>query len=290
MSSRIHTSLDHPTAIGSAHRHDSGHHHTGLRSWWHDKRRRYSRTEPAASEPSSAYDPLTTPRIPTRDNSIPGQPLGYQQPARHHSSALGTDTITPSNYSSNGSTKMTDSGKEDDAIPTTSGGLLHPSDEPSGDVTLPTRRRSLFSFRRHHPRTRRVVSTPGDTTNSGHGSDRAAAEVPPEHQTQHHHQSLSPSQQPARSPSTSIPAYQGRNTNRRPHANQLFNNGNNNPAAGSNGRDDPFADSEQLLADRGERLADTQAHTAKMRKASANFYDSIKAYNDRNANKKWYQI
>ncbi|KAJ1922693.1 hypothetical protein IWQ60_006357 [Tieghemiomyces parasiticus] len=51
-----------------------------------------------------------------------------------------------------------------------------------------------------------------------------------------------------------------------------------------------FEQAEDTLAERGDRLDDAQVHTARMRQASADFHDSIKAYNDRHANKKWYQI
>ncbi|KAJ1956892.1 hypothetical protein IWQ62_005204 [Dispira parvispora] len=59
---------------------------------------------------------------------------------------------------------------------------------------------------------------------------------------------------------------------------------------GAGGSKDVFAETERILDERQERLASVDNQTSRMSRASQGFLGSIKAFNERNGDKKWYQF
>ncbi|KAJ1656000.1 Lethal(2) giant larvae sro7 [Dispira simplex] len=59
---------------------------------------------------------------------------------------------------------------------------------------------------------------------------------------------------------------------------------------GTSGSKDVFAETERILDERQERLASAANQTSRMNRASQGFLESIKAFNERNGDKKWYQL
>lgn len=47
---------------------------------------------------------------------------------------------------------------------------------------------------------------------------------------------------------------------------------------------------EQHLAERGDKLNDLALKTEQMKQTSQDFYSTMKAFNEKNANKKWYEF
>lgn len=46
----------------------------------------------------------------------------------------------------------------------------------------------------------------------------------------------------------------------------------------------------QHLNERGEKLGDLALKTEQMKQTSEDFYQTMKAFNEKNANKKWYEF
>ncbi|KAL4151245.1 hypothetical protein PRNP1_008194 [Phytophthora ramorum] len=59
---------------------------------------------------------------------------------------------------------------------------------------------------------------------------------------------------------------------------------------GLNATKDALMQAQQRLAERGEKLNDLGLKTEQMKKTSEDFYQTMKAFNDKNANKKWYEL
>ncbi|KAE8884339.1 hypothetical protein PF005_g10247 [Phytophthora fragariae] len=59
---------------------------------------------------------------------------------------------------------------------------------------------------------------------------------------------------------------------------------------GLNATKDALMQAQQRLAERGEKLNDLGLKTEQMKKTSEDFYQTMKAFNEKNANKKWYEF
>lgn len=59
---------------------------------------------------------------------------------------------------------------------------------------------------------------------------------------------------------------------------------------GLNATKDTLMQAHQRLAERGEKLNDLGLKTEQMKKTSEDFYQTMKAFNEKNANKKWYEF
>ncbi|ETK73832.1 hypothetical protein L915_19254 [Phytophthora nicotianae] len=59
---------------------------------------------------------------------------------------------------------------------------------------------------------------------------------------------------------------------------------------GLNATKDTLMQAQQRLAERGEKLNDLGLKTEQMKKTSEDFYQTMKAFNEKNANKKWYEF
>ncbi|KAG6973909.1 hypothetical protein JG687_00000618 [Phytophthora cactorum] len=59
---------------------------------------------------------------------------------------------------------------------------------------------------------------------------------------------------------------------------------------GLNTTKDVLMQAQQRLAERGEKLNDLGLKTEQMKKTSEDFYQTMKAFNEKNANKKWYEF
>ncbi|KAG7398914.1 Lethal(2) giant larvae protein 1 [Phytophthora boehmeriae] len=53
---------------------------------------------------------------------------------------------------------------------------------------------------------------------------------------------------------------------------------------------DTLMQAQQRLAERGEKLSELGLKTEQMKKTSEDFYQTMKAFNEKNANKKWYEF
>ncbi|KAG7384297.1 Lethal(2) giant larvae protein 1 [Phytophthora pseudosyringae] len=59
---------------------------------------------------------------------------------------------------------------------------------------------------------------------------------------------------------------------------------------GLNATKDALMQAQQRLAERGDKLNDLGLKTEQMKKTSEDFYQTMKAFNEKNANKKWYEM
>ncbi|KAK1929892.1 Syntaxin-binding protein 5 [Phytophthora citrophthora] len=59
---------------------------------------------------------------------------------------------------------------------------------------------------------------------------------------------------------------------------------------GLNATKDTLMQAQQRLVERGEKLNDLGLKTEQMKKTSEDFYQTMKAFNEKNANKKWYEL
>lgn len=59
---------------------------------------------------------------------------------------------------------------------------------------------------------------------------------------------------------------------------------------GTNATKDALMQAQQRLAERGEKLSELGLKTEQMKKTSEDFYQTMKAFNEKNANKKWYEF